>query len=70
MPRVTTRMLEGGVSRTDPSRRNLPSRGPTTSTPAKAAQPPVLCTMVEPAKSVNPISFSQPPPQVHAPTMG
>ena len=38
--------------------------------PASAAQPPVLCTMVEPAKSLNPISVSQPPPQVHAPTTG
>ena len=69
-PSVTTRMLEGGVGLTLPSRRNLPSRGPTTSTPASAAQPPVLCTMVEPAKSWKPSSASQPPPHVQAPTMG
>ena len=69
-PSVTTSTLEGGRARTEPSRRNLPSRGPATMMPASAAQPPVLCTMVEPAKSWNPISASQPPPQVQAPTMG
>ena len=69
-PSVTTRTLEGGVARTLPSRRNLPSRGPTTITPASAAQPPVPCTMVEPAKSWKPSSASQPPPHVQAPTIG
>ena len=49
---------------------NFPNRAPTTSAPASAAQPPVECTMVEPAKSLNPIALSQPPPQVQAPTMG
>ena len=69
-PSVTARILEGGVGLTEPSRRNFPSRGPTTRMPASAAQPPVLWTMVEPAKSLNPISASQPPPQVQAPTTG
>ena len=69
-PRVTTRMFEGGVGRTLPSRPNLPRRGPMTTRPASAAQPPVLWTMVEPAKSMNPRSASQPPPQVHAPMRG
>ena len=69
-PSVTISMLEGGVALTVPSRRNLPSLGPSTSMPASAAQPPVLCTIVEPAKSTNPRSASQPPPQVHAPTTG
>ena len=55
---------------TEPSLRYLPQRGPTTSAPASAAQPPVECTIVEPAKSVKPICPSQPPPHVHAPTMG
>ena len=55
---------------TEPSRRNLPSLGPMISMPASAAQPPVLCTMVEPAKSLNPIAASHPPPHVHAPTIG
>ena len=69
-PSVTTRMFDGGVGLTEPSLRNLPSLGPTTNMPASAAQPPVLCTMVEPAKSWNPRSSSQPPPQVQAPTTG
>ena len=69
-PSVTTSTLEGGLARTVPSRRNLPSRGPATIMPASAAQPPVLCTIVEPAKSLNPNSSSQPPPQVQAPTTG
>ena len=64
-------MLEGGVGRACPSSLlNLPSLGPTTMMPARAAQPPTLCTMVEPAKSLNPSSFSHPPPHVHAPTTG
>ena len=69
-PRVTVGMLDGGVARTVPSLRNLPRRGPTTRRPASAAQPPVPCTMVDPAKSWNPSWLSQPPPQVQAPTMG
>ena len=55
-PSVTAMVLEGGVGLALPSRPNLPSLGPTTSMPASAAQPPVLCTMVEPAKSWNPSS--------------
>ena len=69
-PSVTTRMFEGGVALATPSRRNLPSLGPTTSIPASAAQPPVLCTIVDPAKSWNPSPSSHPPPHVHAPTIG
>ena len=69
-PSVTIRMFEGGVGLGVPSRRNLPSLGPTTSTPASAAQPPTPCTMVEPAKSWNPSSCSHPPPHVQAPTIG
>ena len=41
-PRVTTSTLDGGVDLTLPFLRNLPSRGPMTSRPASAAQPPVL----------------------------
>ena len=41
-PRVTTSTLDGGVGLTVPFLRNLPSRGPMISTPARAAQPPVL----------------------------
>ena len=69
-PSVTTTVFEGGVGLALPSRPNLPSLGPTTSIPASAAHPPVLCTMVEPAKSWKPSSASHPPPHVHAPTMG
>ena len=69
-PRVTIGTLEGGVTLMLPSARYFPSLGPTISAPASAAQPPVECTMVEPAKSWNPISLSQPPPQVQAPTIG
>ena len=69
-PRVTTGMLDGGVLVTVPSFRNLLYRGPTISAPASAAQPPVPCTMVDPAKSWKPIASSQPPPHVQAPTIG
>ena len=69
-PRVTAGTFEGGVVLTLPSRRNFPLLAPTTMAPASAAQPPVECTMVEPAKSWKPISASHPPPQVQAPTMG
>ena len=69
-PSVTTNTLEGGVAFTLPSALNLPKRGPTTSTPARAAQPPVPWTMVEPAKSWKPSWASHPPPQVQEPTMG
>ena len=40
-PNVTAGTFEGGVDFTVPSSRYLPSRGPTISAPAKAAQPPV-----------------------------
>ena len=39
-------------------------------TPAKAAQPPTECTMVDPAKSEKPSSDSQPPPHCHDPEIG
>ena len=42
----------------------LPRRGPRTRMPASAAQPPTLCTTVEPAKSQKPAVASQPPPQI------
>lgn len=38
--------------------------------PISAAQPPVECTMVEPAKSEKPISLSQPPPHCQEPWIG
>ena len=41
-PRVTTSTLDGGVAFTLPSDRNLPRRGPTTSSAASAALPPTV----------------------------
>ena len=69
-PSVTAGTLEGGVDLTVPSSRNLPFLGPMMMAPASAAQPPVECTMVEPAKSWKPIADSHPPPQVQDPTIG
>ena len=48
----------------------LPIRGPRTNAPASPAHPPTECTTVDPAKSIKPRSLSQPPPQIHRPTMG
>jgi hypothetical protein len=47
-----------------------PIRGPASSAPASAVSPPVVCTTVEPAKSRNSRSASQPPPQIQCPTTG
>ena len=69
-PSVTAGTLEGDVTLTLPSARNLPFRAPTIMAPARAAQPPVECTIVDPAKSWNPIWESQPPPQVQEPITG
>ena len=55
-PRVATSTLDGGVALTVPSGRNFPRRGPTTSSAASAAHPPVVCTTVDPAKSWKSIS--------------
>src|SRR3954468_1767435 len=38
----------------EPSLLNLPRRGPSTSAPARAATPPMVCTTPEPAKSTYP----------------
>ena len=45
-----------------PSRPYLPMRGPSSSAPARAAQPPTEWTAASPAKSMKPMSASQPPP--------
>ena len=70
MPSVTAGTLDGEVTFTLPSARNLPFRAPTMIAPASAAQPPVECTIVDPAKSWKPISLSQPPPHVQEPITG
>ena len=44
----------------------LPRLGPSARAPASAAQPPVACTSVDPAKSEKPYrASSQPPPHSH-----
>ena len=52
-PTTTNATLCPGIVRGLPSRPYLPMRGPRKIAPIIAAQPPVLCTMVEPAKSPN-----------------
>ena len=61
-PSAASGRLWPGMARGVPSAAYLPARGPRTSAPAKAAQPPTECTTVEPAKSMKPIASSQPPP--------
>ena len=72
VPRATSGMLWPRMARGLPSLVYLPRRGPRMSAPMRAAQPPTLCTMVEPAKSLNGVSSwaSQPPPQVQCTTIG
>ena len=53
-----------------PEAEYLPSLGPTTIAPANATHAPTECTTVEPAKSWNPISDNQPPPQIQCPEIG
>jgi len=69
-PITATDMLWPGIGLTLPFAPYLPKRGPSTITPARAAQPPTECTTVEPAKSRKPSSASQPPPQIQWPTIG
>ena len=53
-----------------PSLLKRPWRAPRIIAPVSAAHPPTECTSVEPAKSLNPISESQPPPQAQLPVIG
>ena len=50
-PIVAAVMLWPGIALTLPSLPYLPMRGPRMMTPVRAAQPPIECTCVEPAKS-------------------
>src|SRR6056297_2542518 len=70
VPRVASARLEPGIGLTLPSLLYLPRRGPSTMAPARAAQPPTACQTLEPAKSENPASDSQPPPHCHDPEIG
>ena len=63
-------MLWPGMALILPSSAYLPMRGPSIMMPASAAQPPIECTTVEPAKSNKPSLASQPPPQIQWPTIG
>jgi hypothetical protein len=69
VPSVASARFEPGIGLTLPSL-YLPRRGPSTITPARAAQPPTECTTVEPAKSEKPASDNQPPPHCQEPEMG
>ena len=66
-PRPAMGMLWPGMARAMPSALYLPIRGPMTTAPARAIQPPTECTTVEPAKSMKPRSSSQPPPPPNRP---
>ena len=66
-PRPAMGILCPGMARALPSAVYLPKRGPTTSAPARAIQPPTECTTVEPAKSIKPMFSSQPLPNSPAP---
>ena len=68
---ITARdILWPGMAWALPSLSYLPMRGPSSSAPASAAQPPTEWTAASPAKSMKPRLDSQPPPQIQWPTMG
>ena len=69
-PSTTVGTLFGGVGFIVPSLWNFPLRAPTTMAPASAAHPPAEWTTVDPAKSLNPSSASQPPPHAQHPATG
>src|SRR5690606_38826108 len=71
-PRTTNGIEWPGIARSFPSLVYRPSRGPRTIAPINAAQPPVACTMVDPAKSENGVlsCASHQPLQVHLRTTG
>ena len=52
-PTTTKPMLWPGIALGEPSGAYLPMRGPRKTPHIRAAQPPALCTMLEPAKSLN-----------------
>src|SRR5690554_3428570 len=55
VPKVASGILAPGIALACPSLLYLPIRGPSSNTPAKAAQAPTICTMPDPAKSLKPI---------------
>src|SRR5690606_41276892 len=69
-PSVASGRLAPGIGLTRPSGPYLPLRAPRMIAPVSAAQPPVECTRVEPAKSLKPSSLSQPPPHTQEAWIG
>src|SRR3989338_8697171 len=69
-PMVASERLCPGTGLILPFSSYFPKRGPSTITPAKAAQPPTECTTVEPAKSHIPSFANQPPPQIQCQVIG
>src|SRR3990170_5574658 len=69
-PMVAEVRLWPGIGLTWPALLYLPIRGPSIHAPVSAAQPPIECTTVDPAKSSMPIFASQPPPQIQCPPIG
>ena len=76
VPRVASGRLAPGMAWISPFGPYLPLRAPSSSTPARAAAAPAMCTMPEPAKSEKPRSprlympNTSTPPQVQAPSIG
>src|SRR5882672_2706334 len=70
VPIVAAIRLWPAMGLTLPSAPYLPMRGPSIQTPTSAAQPPIECTWVEPAKSTKPFWERKPPPQIQCPTTG
>src|ERR1700687_6277936 len=57
-PPVAPMMSSGGYIGCPPSRlKTRPSRGPSAIAPASEITPPIVCTTVEPAKSLNETGF-------------
>ena len=70
-PSVASGIDEPGKDVTDPSSLKRPVREPITIAPARAAQPPVEWTRVEPAKSEKAkFASKKPPPHSQEPTIG
>ena len=69
-PAMARGMLWPGRARGLPSSVYLPMRGPSTMAPARAANPPVMWTRPEPAKSMKPASSSHPAPHFQLTTIG
>src|SRR5262245_40130189 len=55
VPNTPSDWLCPGIALPEPALLNLPMRGPITSAPARATQPPIICTGPEPAKSTAPL---------------